>query len=160
MGHNRMIVRRARQEDLIELQAVKKVLLLSAIPGAALFAVLIWLSVSGRLWWRSNKFVFTTDGKPGSALYVGPEAWLVIPKSDSLDAYVVYPKRQLLGVAVTGRFVYLPSCLLSLDKPATYIPMPKMEVPVSVSFAEHQVIFEGASGERVSIAPRTASSTR
>ena len=108
------------------------------------------------MWWRSNKFVVTADGKPGSALYVGPEAWLVVPKRDSLDAYVVYPKRQLLGVAVTGRFVYLPSCVLSLDKPATYIPMPKMEVPVSVSFAEHQVTFEGASGERVSIATSTA----
>jgi len=121
------------------------------VPVAALFAVLIWLSVSGRLWWRSNKFVFTTDGKPGSALYVGPEAWLVVPKRDSHDAYVVYPKRQLLGVAVTGRFVYLPSCVLSLDKPATYIPMPKMEVPFSVSFAEHQVTFKGTGGEQVVI---------
>ena len=117
----------------------------------ALLGCLVTLIVTGHFWWRSDKYKFTSNGVPGKALYIGPEVWLVSPGGGSSDSYVVYPQREVVGVAENRRFVHLPGCVLSLDIPATYIPIAKFEVPVQVYFGPGKITFQGISGEKIAI---------
>jgi hypothetical protein len=76
---------------------------------------------------------------------------LLVPAAGSGEWYVVYPKRYELGVALRRRFVRLPGCVLSLDNPATYIPLGKLEAQSESAFGERKIQFRGATGETVVI---------
>jgi hypothetical protein len=130
---------------------VRIVGILATLLFGALLGCLGTLNVTGHFWWRSEKYKFTSNGVPGKALYVGKEVWLVSPGTGSSDSYVVYPLRQVVGVAENRRFVHLPGCVLSLDIPATYIPIAKFEVPVQVYFGPGKIAFQGVNGEEVVI---------
>jgi hypothetical protein len=118
------------------------------VLGASL-GCLVTLGMTGHIWWSSGKYKFTSDGVPGKALYDGKEAWLVSPGSS--ESYVVYPYRRELGVAEDHRFVRLPGCVLSLDIPATYIPIPKFEMGSDVNFSQGKIAFQGIKGEKIVI---------
>lgn len=110
------------------------------------------LTITGQLWWRSSRYSVVVNGSSaGTMTYSGKHVLLVDTGKIQSEAYVVYPSRHELGVAVRGRFVRLPGCVLSLDKPATYIPIGKSEVPVVTKFEDDRVTFRGVGGEEIAV---------
>ncbi len=123
------------------------------VVAAAAGLLITSLIATGRIWWRSNRYAVAVVPAKGvsTKVYVGREALLLVLEGEVAESYVVYPRRHELGVALRHRFVMLPDGALSLDNPATYVPLGKLEVPVERSFGEHQVRFVGAHGESVTI---------
>jgi hypothetical protein len=110
------------------------------------------LTLTGRLWWRSSRYSVVVNGSnAGMTTYSGKHVLLVDTGATQRESYVVYPSLHELGVAVHGRFVRLPGCVLSLDKPATYIPIGKSEVPVLTKFEVDRVTFRGVQGEEITV---------
>jgi hypothetical protein len=110
------------------------------------------LTASGRLWWKYNKYKVVVNGSSANATaYSGGSVLLVDTGRHRGDSYVIYPNRHELGVAEPQRFIRFPGCVLSLDKPATYIPIGKSEVPVKVQFQDNQVAFDGTHGEAIKV---------
>jgi hypothetical protein len=108
------------------------------------------LTASGRLWWKSDKYRVVVNGLGTSMIaYSGNNVLLVDTNTTQGYSYVVYPQRHELGVAELHRFVHFPGGVLSLDKPATYIPIGKFEVPVEMQFGNNQVRFLGVRSEEI-----------
>jgi len=129
---------------------MRKAAITAAILVAALCLVSIILTASGRLWWRSVRYTVVVRGVGvDSTVYSGRDVLLVNVGGSSAESYVVYPSLHELGVALQRRFVNLPGCVLSLDNPATYIPIGKLEVQAWSSFGDHRVEFGGVRGEAI-----------
>ena len=131
---------------------MRRVIVALALIAAAVGGIIAVLTGSGRLWWRSTKYSVAVQGATAdSAVYSGRGVLLVSIHGSFAESYVLYPAWKGLGLAVRGRFISLPGCVLSLDNPATYVPLGKLEIATLQSFTHHSVEFQGEHGETVRI---------
>lgn len=77
-----------------------------------------------------------------ATVYVGQDAILVDLRAAGDESYLIYPRYQEMGRAQDNNFLRLPFCVVSLQKPAIYIPISKLiESPTHEEFGPASVKF-------------------
>ena len=130
--------------------------IIKVLSGLAfvLCTVVLVLSLTGRLFWKSHKYAVTINNLPGKAVttYASRNAILLDLRSLGDEEYVIYPQKRQVGVVDVNPLIDLHYFVVSPQSPVIYVPIAKrIEAQTHEQFRANSVMFLSASGNTVVI---------